>query len=270
MAIMNEDVILKDTLEQLGSEAANRYIAHVYCYGGTCEVCFNDNRFLMEEGDCMIIVSNKLVESVVSSEDFRSKVIYIADSFLEMCSPEGNNYYVKGTMSLFLNPVMKLTSEEREMCRADFEEVERRLRHTSHHFYQEVLMSAIRTLFLDFYEFHVRIYGYVDVPVQGAQVLSRFFSMLESGAYRTQREVAYYASALCVVPKYLSELCMKFSGFSANYWIKRFTVQEIKRLLKDKSLTIVQIADMLNFSFPSYLNRYVHKNLGVSPMNYRR
>lgn len=106
--------------------------------------------------------------------------------------------------------------------------------------------------------------------MQGAQVLSRFFSMLEGGAYRTQREVAYYASVLCVVPKYLSELCMKFSGYSANYWIKRFTVQEIKRLLKDKSLTIVEIADKLNFSSPSYLNRYVHKNLGVSPMDYRR
>ena len=268
--IMTEDVIIEDTLEQLGSEAANRYIAHVYCYGGMCEVRFNDNCFWMEAGDCMIIVSNKLVESVTPSADFRCKVIYITDSFLEMCSPEGNNYYVTGTMSLFLNPVMKLTLEEQEMCRTDFEDVERRLRHTSHHFYQEVLMSAIRTLFLDFYEFHARIYGYVDVPVQGAQVLSRFFSMLEGGAYRTQREVAYYASVLCVVPKYLSELCMKFSGYSANYWIKRFTVQEIKRLLKDKTLTIVEIADRLNFSSPSYLNRYVHKNLGVSPMDYRR
>lgn len=94
--------------------------------------------------------------------------------------------------------------------------------------------------------------------------------MLESGTYRTHREVAYYASELCVVPKYLSELCIKFSGVPANYWIKRFTLQEIKKLLRDKSLTIVQIADMLNFSSPAYLNRYVHKNLGVSPTDYRR
>ena len=106
--------------------------------------------------------------------------------------------------------------------------------------------------------------------MQGAQVLARFFSMLEGGTYRTQREVSYYASVLCVVPKYLSELCIKFSGVPANYWIKRFTIQEVKKLLRDKSLTIVQIADRLNFSSPSYLNRYVHKNLGVSPMDYRR
>lgn len=180
------------------------------------------------------------------------------------------NHYIKGTMSLFFNPVMKLLPVEQEMCEADFREIKRRLVHTSHHFYQEVLMSTVQTLFLDFYEFHARIYGYVEVPLQAASILSRFLSMLEGGAYRTHREVAYYASVLCVVPKYLSEVSYKLSGFSANYWIKRFTVQEIKRLLKDKSLTIVQISDMLNFPSSSYFNRYVHKNLGVSPTDYRR
>ena len=267
---MTEDIIIKDTLEQLGTEVAHRYIAHVYCYEGTCEVLFNDNCFRLEAGDCMIIVSNKLVEGVTPSADFRCKLIHIKDTFLDMCTPEGDNYYVTGTMSLFLNPVMKLAPEEQAQCRADFEEVERRLHRTAHHFHQEVLMSCVRTLFLDFYDFHARIYGPVDVPVQGAQVLSRFFSLLEGGAYRTHREVAYYASVLCVVPKYLSELCIKFSGVPANYWIRRFTLQEIKRLLKDKSLTIVQIADRLHFSSPAYLNRYVHKYLGMSPTDYRR
>ena len=267
---MNEDVIIKENLVLLGTEAINRYISHVYCYEGTCEICFNDSHFLLEKGDCMIIISNKLVESVTPSTDFRCKVIYINSPFLEICTPENNNYYVKGSMSLFLNPVMKLTQEEQEICKSDFKEVEKRLQNTSHHFYQEVLMSTIQILFLDFYEFHARIYGYEEVPLQGAIILSRFFSMLEGGAFRTHREVAYYASVLCIVPKYLSELCCKVSGITANAWIKRFTIQEIKRLLKDKSLTIVQIADQLNFTSPSYFNRYVHKNLGMSPMDFRR
>ena len=266
---MNEDVIIENDLHRMGTDTASRYIAHVYCQNGVCDVCFNDGHFSLSAGDCMIVISNKLVESVSPSDGFECKVIYISTSFLEICTPD-NNYYVKGVMSLFQNPVMKLLPEEQELCKADFREVERRLNHRSHHFYQEVLMSTIRTLFLDFYEFHARIYGYADVPLQAATILSRFFDMLEGGACNTHREVAYYASVLCVVPKYLSEISLKFSGFSANYWIKRFTLQEVKRLLRDKSLTIVQISDKLNFSSPSYFNRYVHKNLGVSPIDYRR
>ena len=231
---MWNDVVIEDHLESLGTEEANRYVAHVYCYAGQCDVCFNDGHFLLQEGSCMIIISNKLVESVIPSKNFRCKVIYITTSFLEMCSP-GNNYFVRGVMTLFVNPVMPLLPDEQEMCQADFQDVERRLANTSHHFYQEVLMSTVQSLFLDFYEFHARIYGYTDVPVQAASLLSRFFSMLEGGAYRTHREVAYYASVLCVVPKYLSDISYKLSGFSAIYWIKRFTIQEIKRLLRDKS-----------------------------------
>ncbi len=266
---MEKDVIIEDTLEKLGTEAANRYIAHAYCYAGTCEIRFNDTPFRLAAGDCMIVVGNKLVELVLPSGDFRCKVIYITASFLGMCTPD-NNYYVKGTTTLFRNPIMQLTEEEQAQCRKDFEDVEHRLGQTAHHFHEDVLKSTIQTLFLDFYEFHARIYGYTEVPLQAANLLARFFMLLEEGHYRTHREVAYYASILCVVPKYLSEICYKLSGFSANYWIKRFTLQEIKKLLRDKKLSTAQIAEQLNFSSTAYFNRYVQKNLGVSPLESRR
>lgn len=132
------------------------------------------------------------------------------------------------------------------------------------------LAVALQGLFLDFHDFHARIHGFADVPVQAASLLARFFSMLEGGACRTHREVAYFASELCVVPKHLSDTCYKLSGFSALYWIKRFTLQEIKHLLRDKSLTIAQIADIMDFSSAAHFNRYVRQNLGITPMEYRK
>lgn len=61
----------------------------------------------------------------------------------------------------------------------------------------------------------------------------------------------------------------KVSGFSANYWINRYTILDITRLLRDKSLTFVQISDMFGFSSPSYFSRYVQQNSGISPSDYR-
>ena len=49
----------------------------------------------------------------------------------------------------------------------------------------------------------------------------------------------------------------------------RYTVLDISRLLRDKSLTFVQISDMFGFSSPAYFSRYVSHNLGVRPTDYR-
>lgn len=74
---------------------------------------------------------------------------------------------------------------------------------------------------------------------------------------------------LCVTSKYLSEVSKSACGYSANFWINRYTSLEISRLLRDKSLSFVQISDMLNFSSPAYFSRYVLHNLGVNPTEYR-
>lgn len=93
--------------------------------------------------------------------------------------------------------------------------------------------------------------------------------MLENGDYRTNREVIYYADILCVTPKYLSEISKKVSGYPANYWINRYTSLDIARLLRDKTLTFVQISDMFHFSSPAYFSRYVQRTLGLNPSQYR-
>ncbi len=265
---MDDDVVIEYNLDSLGTEQANRHVAHVYCLEGECDVCYNEGHAMLSAGDCMIVINNRLVESACPSAGFKCIAIYISTSFLKICSP-GNNYFARGIMTLFVNPVMKLLPEEQEMCLADFRDVERRIKRTSHHFYKERLASAVQGMFLDFHDVHARIYGYTEVPAHAAILLSRFFSMLEDGACCTHRDVAYYASELCVVPKYLSDICYKLSGFSAIFWIKRFALQEIKRLLRDKSLSVSQIADMLDFSSQAHFSRYVRQNLGVSPMEFR-
>lgn len=72
-----------------------------------------------------------------------------------------------------------------------------------------------------------------------------------------------------MTPKYLSEICKKVSGHSANFWINRYTTLEIARLLRNPELTLAEITDMLHFSSSAYFSRYVQAKLGVSPSKYR-
>ena len=124
-------------------------------------------------------------------------------------------------------------------------------------------------MIIDFFDFHVELHGKRAVTNQQANIIQAFMALLERGDYRQHRQVAYYASEVCVSPKYLSEVCHRVSGQSAIYWITRYTSLEISRLLRRRDLTLEQISDQLGFSSPSHFVRYVKKNLGASPSEFR-
>lgn len=263
-----KDVIIEQTLEGLGTEAYSDYLAHAICLSGHCSFSFNGNDFELKEGDLMIVRKGKLVEKILPSNDFQVKVLYVTSSFIELCTPQ-TNYGMKGQLSLFINPVMNLDAGQRFVCERDFRWIEYRLTQTAHAFYRELLINAVQSAILDFFDFHSVINRESTVSTQNASLMGRFLDMLENGDYRTNREVTYYADALCVTPKYLSEISKKVSGYPANYWINRYTSLDIARLLRDKTLSFVQISDIFHFSSPAYFSRYVQRTLGLNPTQYR-
>ena len=248
-----KDIIVADRLGIVSTDSEEEYLAHLLCLKGTCRYRFNERDFELHAGDLSIVRKRTVIENIQPSDDFQCKIIYA----------------MKGALALFLNPIMHLTPEQQIVCRRDFDLLELRIQDSGHRFYREVLINAMQTAILDFFDFHARIYGESDISTQNASIMNRFLKMLEEGAYREHREVTYYADCLCVTSKYLSEVSKKVSGYAANYWINRYTILDITRLLRDKSLTFVQISDMFGFSSPAYFSRYVQQNLGVKPSDYR-
>lgn len=265
---LSDKVIITDSIEGMGTERYERYLIHALCLGGSLTFDFNGNRFTLGPHDLMIVRKGRMMENLQASADLRIRVIYVDATYVEHCTPQ-SNYGMKGQVALFLNPVMHLNEAQFALCMKDFDSVEYRHRTRGFVFYEESLRCALQLMILDFFDFHAWLYGESSLSPQYARVMEGFFSLLDSGVYRTRREVTWYASELCVSAKYLSEICKKVSGHSANFWINRYTALDISRLLRDRSLTFVQISDMFHFSSPAYFSRYVQHNLGVSPTGYR-
>ncbi len=263
-----KDIIVTDTLGVIKTDIEKEYLAHMLCLGGTCCYRFNERDFELHAGDLSIIRKRKMIDKIQPSEDFRCKIIYATPEFIELSTPQ-SNYGMKGSLALFLNPVMHLTPEQQIVCRQDFEQLELRIQNSGHRFYKETLINAMQAAILDFFDFHASLYGEKDISTQNASIINRFLKMLEAGTYREHREVTYYADCLCITPKYLSEVSKKVSGYGANYWINRYTILDISRLLRNKSLSFVQISNMFGFSSPAYFSRYVQQYLGVNPSEYR-
>lgn len=264
-----DKIIITDSLSEIASDKMAGYLAHALCLDGSMEFDFNGRHFTFGSHDLLIVRKGDLMENLCPSADFKVMVIYIEAGFVEHCTPQ-SNYGMKGQLALFMNPVMNLNEDQFALCLQDFNGVKYRYDTTGFVFYEESIRCAVQLMLLDFFDFHAWLYGQDGtVTTQYATVMNKFFALLDSGVYREHREVTYYASELCITPKYLSEICKKVSGHSANFWINRYTSLDISRCLRDRRLTFVQISDMFNFSSPGYFSRYVQNNLGMSPSDYR-
>lgn len=96
------------------------------------------------------------------------------------------------------------------------------------------------------------------------------FKEILAKEFSRERSVGYYADCLNVTRKYLSEVIKKNSGKTAGDWIDDFIVLEAKVLLLNKTLTINQISEMLNFSNQSVFGKFFKNNTGHSPLDYRK
>lgn len=261
-------VIIENDASNIAEKKYESYHIFIYCYKGTLRFTFNHHKFEMTENSCAIILNNKFLKDIRPSDDVDTKVIYIEEGFMRQSGPN-NPYTIQATLSLYTNPIMHLNEREQDLCLALFRNFKLRLDATDHHFYEDILRTSARMLMLDMFDFHARLHTETNSSVSSANIMSKFIEMLENKEYRENREVAYYAAKLCVVPKYLSEVSNKVSGFSASYWINRYTAQDISEVLRQRKLTVAQTAKLFNFTSASYFNRYVKRSLGVYPSELR-
>lgn len=100
------------------------------------------------------------------------------------------------------------------------------------------------------------------------ELYTSFLELLRTN-YKQHRDLTFYASTLCITPKYLSQVVREVSGRSAMLCIEEYVITECKALLSSTTMTIQQIADAMNFPSQSVFGKYFKRVVGVSPKEYR-
>jgi AraC family transcriptional activator of pobA len=101
------------------------------------------------------------------------------------------------------------------------------------------------------------------------ELLWRFLALL-SKHVKSERSLQFYANRLFVTPKYLTQTVKKLSGKTAGEYIDELVIVEAKNLLRDPSLTIAQVADLLYFSDQFFFSKFFKRYTGVNPSEYRK
>lgn len=269
MANDKELKIVYSTLFQLiGSVKLKGWCVHLVCLQGEGFFTYGGRPFHVKKYEALVINAPQQVHVVGQSEDLKVEVLAAPNDFLSNQLP-ANNYGIGGGISLYDNPIIPLSEKDAQTLVRDIHHIRDRIADTEHLFYRELIGGLALPLIYDLFYFHAKNHAPIFATDRSMYVVKELMALLESGRSKKYREVAYYAEQLNVTVKYLSNTVKRQTGKSVTYYIDRYTVPMIKEYLEHSALSIVQIAEEMNFTTPSYFSRYVTKHLGVSPKAYR-
>ena len=263
-----DGIIFADRWQEINTLQYAGRVIHILCRKGNMGFSFQDTHYNISSGDYVILPNAALASNFSASDDFQGILMNLSEVFVTSIAIR-SNYGIIGHLSLLRNPVMKLSERDFRICEAALQYLRMRMEDEKHYFREELLGSLLTAHILDLYDIHVRSRKVVQVSERVTFLLRKFIELLYNGEYIRNRDLDFYASRLCITPHYLSEICKKVSGKPASYWIDRFAMQEITRLLRQKEFSLTEIAERMNFSSVSYFSRYIRKRLGVCPAEYR-
>ncbi|MBP5664234.1 MAG: AraC family transcriptional regulator [Bacteroidales bacterium] len=102
------------------------------------------------------------------------------------------------------------------------------------------------------------------------ELLTMRFTALLDQYYAQQHRVAWYASELCVAPKYLSESVKRATNHTAGWWIDHYLMRDATRMLRQGKLSVKTIAARLSFDDQSAFGKWFKRLKGVSPAHFRQ
>lgn len=113
---------------------------------------------------------------------------------------------------------------------------------------------------------------YAVVPksqgLRPADLYNQFMSLIAQH-YCTEHSVAFYADAMAISTRYLSQITEKVIGKPPKQLIADYIMQEARMLLGTSSMTVQEISDKLGFSSQSLFSSFFHAQQGCSPKEYR-
>ena len=273
----DEDIVVVDSIQQF-TETRTAHVsmnAVVICTSGRVQAQMNGIQMELHKNQVAVIPQNVTVTDVMISPDFNLKAMFLTNRILQS--------FLREKMSIW-NDMMFI--HRQHIVAMDEDEI---LFYT--HFYDmltlaiakgkenpyhtEIIQALLRSAILG-------LCGAMKWMLSADNQLSIVNSQLSTGKSHFQRfldllhsseikrhTVDAYASELCISPKYLTVVCKKNSGKTANEWITEHVLEDIRYYLKLTDLSIKQICDRLGFPNPSFFGKYVKDHFGMTPMQLR-
>lgn len=135
---------------------------------------------------------------------------------------------------------------------------------------REALLSMVRALCMELMAVYFECTPVDELPRNRESKVFNRFMMSAFDKCMTQRNVAFYAAEQNLSPGHFSVIVRKASGHTPLKWIETVTMAKARKMLTGSTLSIKEIASMMNFPDQSTFGKYFRNRQGMSPSEYRQ
>lgn len=236
---------------------------------GWLRMRYNDRELQIREGDLYIYSPGLSVTILDGSTDYQS-VCLMVDEFTSLESPAVRDMVSLAFLPLvqLSTPTVKLRPEQAAMFEGRMHEMIGYQQ--SDNIYKDKLLRMLYAVFL------VDLQNVLELSITHPQVPPRVeeifisFNRLLPQHFIEHRDIAFYASQLCITNDYLSRIVKRVSGRTVGDFINQILMMEACYLLRTSSLSIAQISNRLRFSEPAAFTRFFIRMKGVAPKHFRK
>ena len=267
----DNDIVVIDSIQQF-NEVNTAHVAMnaiIICTNGKVQARVNGIQMELHKNQVAIVPQNVTATDVMVSPDFNLKAMFLTNRILQSFLHEKMNVW-NDMMYVHRNHIVTMDEDEILFYTHFYDMLTLAIeRGKENPYHTEIIQALLRSAILglcgamkwmlssDHHETHT-----ADTHFQ------RFLDLLHSTDVK-HRTVEAYANDLCISPKYLTAICKKHSGRTANEWITEHVLEDIRYYLKQTDLSMKQICDQLGFPNPSFFGKYVKDHFGMTPMEFR-
>ncbi len=271
----DDDIVIVDSIQQFAvvSEAHVSMTAIAICTSGRVQGQLNGQIIEVKQNQVAVIPANTVITDLMVSPDFNIKAMFFTHQILQSFLHEKMNIwnevmYIQRLHVISLNDEdIRFYTHFYDMLGLCYEKA------PDMPFRTDVIQSLVRCAMLGLCgAMQQQLNNDVRQPSDTKAAsghFQRFLDLLHTTKVK-HRTVESYACELCISPKYLSVICKKYSGKTANEWITEHVMEDIRYYLRQTDLSIKQVSDQLGFPNSSFFSKYVREHFGVTPLQLRQ
>ena len=274
--VYNDFMLLDDNFDDevfkgfsyIGSPVKLMFLSLIICVKGKMRVRVNLKDMNIGPNDVLLINPGAIIDMVVCEGECRMTVIHID------VDKVGHKPSVKIMLQLrsIINNesvITHLSDNALSQFLDSYKSLRRVISDEGMRFKDEVIIGSFQSLAAYWMnEIAVENEMHKNVALSRNEQLFQGFIREVQKNYMVNREVSFYASKLCITPKYLGVVVAQVSGRRPLEWIRDYVILDAKAMLLSREYSIQQISQILHFPNPSFFSKYFREAVGCSPSKF--